>query len=108
MAMWAMLASPLMIGADVRSMAPEYRAVWLNKELVRVSQDPLGLQGQRIRGNASECQVWLRHLDNGGELYVVLFNNGKGSCDTADVSTYRNHPADVLKRGHCCQTQTDK
>jgi hypothetical protein len=27
MAMWAMLASPLMIGADVRNMAPEYRQV---------------------------------------------------------------------------------
>ena len=45
MAMWAMLASPLMIGADMRSMAPEYRAIWLNEELIRVSQDPLGQQG---------------------------------------------------------------
>eukprot|EP01051_Picozoa_sp_SAG22_P011845 SAG22_NODE_1177_length_5246_cov_48.458908_4_plen_344_part_00 len=34
----------------------------------------------RIRGSASECQVWLRHLDNGDELYVVLFNSGVGSC----------------------------
>ena len=26
MAMWAMIASPLMIGADMRSMPPEFRA----------------------------------------------------------------------------------
>ena len=45
-----------------------------------MNQDPLGKQGVRIRGNATECQVWLRHLDNGNELYVVLFNNGQGSC----------------------------
>lgn len=38
MAMWAMLASPLMIGADVRAMAPEYREVWLSEELIRVSR----------------------------------------------------------------------
>eukprot|EP01051_Picozoa_sp_SAG22_P011844 SAG22_NODE_1177_length_5246_cov_48.458908_3_plen_188_part_00 len=36
LAMWAMLASPLMIGADVRNMAPEMRQVWLNSELIRV------------------------------------------------------------------------
>ena len=41
----------------------------------------------RIRGNASECQVWLRNLDNGGELFVVLFNNGMGSCSGAGNST---------------------
>ena len=90
MAMWAMIASPLMIGADMRSMPPEFRAfapsfrtqtsrgmrslltsvdtktgsplfageVWLNEELIRVNQDPLGTQGSRIRGNATECQVW--------------------------------------------------
>ena len=38
MAMWAMIASPLMIGADMRDIAPEFRAVWLNKELIRVNQ----------------------------------------------------------------------
>jgi hypothetical protein len=31
-----------------------------------------------VTGDA--VQVWLRHLDNGDELYVVLFNSGKGSC----------------------------
>lgn len=41
----------------------------------------------RIRGNASECQVWLRNLDNDGELFVVLFNNGMGSCSGAGNST---------------------
>lgn len=69
-----------MIGADMRNMSVEFREVWLNEELIRVNQDPLGKQGVRIRGNATECQVWLRHLDNGNELYVVLFNNGQGSC----------------------------
>ena len=44
-------------------------------------------QGTRLRGNASECQVWSRQLDNGGEIYVVMFNNGKGSCASEGNST---------------------
>jgi len=79
MAIWAVLASPLMIGADLRAMAPEYRAVWLNRGLIAVNQDSLGRMGERLRGNATECQVWRRQLD-GGRLNVVLFNNGRGSC----------------------------
>ena len=72
-----------MIGADVRSMPEEFVNVWLNPELIRVSQDPKGMQGSRVRGNATECQVWLRHVVNNGhgnELFVVLFNSGRGTC----------------------------
>ena len=81
MALWVVLASPLMIGADVRSMDPDSRSVWLNKGLLRAHQDPLGLQGTRIRGNATACQVWRRQL-SGGDLLVVLYNNG-GCSDRA-------------------------
>ena len=38
-------------------------------------QDPLGKQGERIRGNASACQVWKRELEH-GDLLIVLYNNG--------------------------------
>jgi hypothetical protein len=33
-AMWAMLASPLLIGADVREMSADFRSVWLNEEIM--------------------------------------------------------------------------
>ena len=55
--MWVMLSSPLMIGADVRTMALEFRQVWLNKGLLDVHRTEFAQQGQRVRGNASECQV---------------------------------------------------
>ena len=76
MALWAVLASPLMIAADVRKMDADSRSVWLNKGLIAINQDPLAKQGVRVRGNASACQVWKRELAN-GDVYVVLYNNGR-------------------------------
>jgi len=75
MAMWVVLASPLMIGADVRAMDDDSRSVWLNKGLIAAHQDPLGKQGTRVRGNATSPQVWRRELQ-GGDLLVVVFNPG--------------------------------
>ena len=78
MAMWVALASPLMIGADVRAMDKDSRSVWLNKGLIAAHQDPLGKQGVRLRGNATSPQVWRRELQ-GGDLLVVVFNPGGSS-----------------------------
>lgn len=73
MALWVVLASPLMIGADVRNMDDDSRSVWLNKGLIAAHQDPLGRQGTRVRGNATSPHVWRRDLQ-GGDLLVVVYN----------------------------------
>eukprot|EP00051_Salpingoeca_urceolata_P007759 m.100284 g.100284 ORF g.100284 m.100284 type:complete len:477 (+) comp15387_c0_seq2:134-1564(+) len=77
--LWAVLASPLMIGGDVRSMEQQFVDVWLNPHLIAVSQDELGLQGTRVRGGVNDCQVWRRQLVAGALLFVAL-NNGRGQC----------------------------
>eukprot|EP00656_Telonema_subtile_P036006 TRINITY_DN3997_c0_g1_i1.p1 TRINITY_DN3997_c0_g1~~TRINITY_DN3997_c0_g1_i1.p1 ORF type:complete len:399 (-),score=70.22 TRINITY_DN3997_c0_g1_i1:134-1330(-) len=84
MAMWAMLASPLMIGADVRSIDADSLSVWLNSGLISVNQDPLGKQGTRVRGNSTVYQVWRRELA-GGDLLCVVFNS-ESSLVVAEVS----------------------
>ena len=84
MALWAVLASPLMIGSDIRVMDDDSRGVWLNKGLIAANQDPLGKQGLRVRGNATACQVWRRELI-GGTLLCVVLNNG-GCNGTITVS----------------------
>jgi hypothetical protein len=100
MALWAAIPSPLMMGVDVRRIDPEYAAVWLNRGLLGVHQDPLGLQGERVRGNATECQVWRRQL-KGGALYVVLYNNGRGSCNTEPPEPPAPAPAPLAWSGPC-------
>ena len=73
MALWVVLASPLMIGADIRTMDADSRSVWLNKGLIAAHQDPLGKQGVRIRGNATVPHVWRRELSD-DNLLVVIYN----------------------------------
>jgi alpha-galactosidase len=71
--LWCMLASPLMMGCDVRSLRPEARAILTHPELIAVNQDPAGRQGFRIGSEAGRCQVWAKPLSD-GSLAVALFN----------------------------------
>src|SRR5205085_2914818 len=46
--LWAMLAAPLIAGNDVRAMSPQTAEILMNKEVIAVDQDPLGIEGQRV------------------------------------------------------------
>ena len=46
--MWAMLASPLLMSVDLRTINNQSRQLLQNKRVIAVNQDPLGAQGQRI------------------------------------------------------------
>jgi alpha-galactosidase len=70
--LWCILAAPLMAGNDIRSMSPEIAEILKNKEVIAVDQDPMGLQGRRIR-REGETEVWAKQLHDGGRA-VVLFN----------------------------------
>lgn len=44
MALWAILASPLLMSVDLRTIRPEYKAILQNRKIIAVDQDPLGKQ----------------------------------------------------------------
>lgn len=48
MALWAIMAAPLMMSVDLRTIRPEFKAILQNKKIIAVDQDPLGIQGRRI------------------------------------------------------------
>jgi alpha-galactosidase len=48
MSMWCMLASPLMMGCDVRNMNDVTKSILLNKDIISIDQDTLGKQGFRV------------------------------------------------------------
>lgn len=48
MAIWAILAAPLLMSTDLRSIRPEYKAILQNKKIIAIDQDKLGIQGRRI------------------------------------------------------------
>lgn len=48
MAVWAILAAPLLMSMDFRTIQPEYKAILQNKNIIAVNQDKLGIQGRRV------------------------------------------------------------
>lgn len=90
--LWCILAAPLMAGNDLRSMAPEIRDILINKEVIAVNQDALGLQGRKVRDDG-DYEVWAKEMQDGSRA-VVLFNR---SAADAEISVswneigYPNH-----------------
>jgi alpha-galactosidase len=81
MTLWAVLPSPLMLGAN----GPETNdggfmtALLTNEEVLAVHSDALGARAARIRAGSSQ-EVWVKNL-SGGRKALALFNRG-----TADVT----------------------
>lgn len=48
MALWAIMAAPLYMSNDLRTISAEARAILQNKVAIAINQDPLGIQGRRI------------------------------------------------------------
>jgi len=48
MGMWCLLAAPLIMSNDLRKMRPEFQEVLVNREAIKINQDPLGVQAKRI------------------------------------------------------------
>jgi len=85
--LWALSKAPLLIGCDVTKKDPETFEILLNKEVIAVDQDKLGVQGRKVAhglrdGNAyvvvEKCtgaknQYWELRGDNS-------IRNGEGLC----------------------------
>merc|ERR1712048_1241112 len=84
MAIWAISASPLIMGNDLRKMPDASKAILLNKDAIAVSQDVLGKMGMRHTAfnSSSPTQLWSRML-SGGAVAVGLYN--KASDNTTDI-----------------------
>jgi alpha-galactosidase len=75
MALWALLAAPLLAGNDLRSMTPETREMLTNGEVIAVDQDAQGVQGHRV-WDEGPLEIWAKRLADGSEA-VGLFNRGE-------------------------------
>lgn len=74
MAMWAMMASPLIMSTDLRSITAEMKFLLQNKYLIAINQDPLGIQGTMIGTiNGTSIDVWVKPLSGiKGTLAIAL------------------------------------
>jgi alpha-galactosidase len=75
--LWAIMAAPLLIGADLRKVNTENFATLLNKDVIAVDQDSLGVQGKQISLSANKYVI-SKPLAN-GDYAVALFNNNSSA-----------------------------
>ena len=79
MALWAIIAAPLLMSNDLRSISAEAKEILLNAEVIAVNQDPWGKQGVRVY-KSGDFEVWRRELSD-GSFAVVLFYRATGGSD---------------------------
>jgi hypothetical protein len=48
MALWSIMAAPLILSVDLRTINDWARDIILNRNLIAINQDPLGAMGRRI------------------------------------------------------------
>mgnify|MGYP005811587005 FL=1 len=70
-AMWSILASPLIMGNDLRIASKETINTLTNREVIAVNQDELGIQGFRF-SNEGDFEIWLKPLSNDNWAFVFI------------------------------------
>lgn len=85
--LWAIVASPLMAGNDVRSMSPEIIDILTNKDVIAVNQDPKGTAGWRFGVVPGHSQTWIKPLENGDWAICIL--NTQDTEQTIHVEWHR-------------------
>ncbi len=80
-AAWCLLASPLMIGCDVRAMDGETKRTLTNRELIAISQDARGNRPYMMKfWDNADLPVIVRALAN-GDVALGFFNMTEGNAN---------------------------
>ncbi|XP_030262165.1 alpha-N-acetylgalactosaminidase-like [Sparus aurata] len=62
MALWAIMAAPLFMSNDLRTISSGARTILQNKMAISINQDPMGIQGRRIVKEKTGIEVFWRPL----------------------------------------------
>ncbi|XP_050536026.1 alpha-N-acetylgalactosaminidase-like [Daktulosphaira vitifoliae] len=75
MSIWAILAAPLLMSNKLSEIRSEFKDVLQNREIIKINQDALGIQGKRVFRD-KEIDIWTRPVEpvhNGYYSYAVAF-----------------------------------
>lgn len=75
--LWAMLNAPLILGNDLRNMSEETKSIILNKEVIAINQDKLGVQALKFRTEQNGAlEFWFKPLSD-GDWAICILNRSK-------------------------------
>jgi alpha-galactosidase len=69
--MWCMLAAPLILGNDIRHMSKETAGIIMNKDVIAVDQDKLGIEGLKY-SKENNLEFWFKPLEGGDWAFCIL------------------------------------
>jgi len=102
MALWAVMASPILVSADFRSMRASSRDILLNKGVIDINQDVRGIQGNRV-AIVEGIHIWTRPVTPGGSFAVAFLNTQESGypqklhITLADIHIKENVYYDVIE-----------
>ncbi|XP_043823120.1 alpha-N-acetylgalactosaminidase [Dromiciops gliroides] len=97
MALWTILAAPLFMSTDLRTISPQNVDILQNKLMIKINQDPLGIQGRRVLKTKHEIEVFVRPLSNNTSAIVFFsrrtdmpyrYKTTLGSLNFTDSASY--------------------
>lgn len=48
MAIWSIMAAPLLLSVDLSDITPPFKEILQNKDAISINQDPLGIMGKLV------------------------------------------------------------
>ena len=85
MALWAVMAAPLIMSVDLRTIKPEFSEILKNKNLIAINQDALGLMGKRIT-KVKSIEIWSKLLSFDFTAFVFLNHEPYGTPTDVRIS----------------------
>ncbi|MDD4819390.1 MAG: glycoside hydrolase family 27 protein [Flavobacteriales bacterium] len=95
--MWCMLSAPLILGNDIRKMSQQTKDIIMNKEVIAIDQDSLGVQGLKAEANDG-VEVWLKPLKGGDWALCVL--NRSTEVKSYELNWQRFNIYDEVSKRH--------
>jgi hypothetical protein len=83
MSLWAISGGPLLVGADLTKLSAADLATLTNPDVVRIDQDPLGLQCIKVAECGPGLEVWAKPLSDPGKYAVLLLNRSASPAPIA-------------------------
>jgi len=62
MAVWSILAAPLIMSNDLRQIRQEHIDLLQNRQVIKINQDPLGIPGKRVRVENNALYFYVRPI----------------------------------------------
>merc|ERR1711976_415796 len=83
---WSIWSSPLIIDTDLRNLSKQKLEIIANPEVIAVNQDELVTAGDRVKGDKSSGQVWMRNLSNCDKAVLLYHPAGDLAVGSKQVS----------------------